>query len=266
MKKVVGALRIIVVLFVAGYVMGTIWESNVAPEVRSPSSASASAASGPQTNIASQVNVTFTSDPTDSEVALNGRVVGRTPLTVAVKAGENHTYTVAAREPNRDYNLYVRYTGSLNVTEDKAISVWLNRTTAEQQAAARARAAEQRAAAQREACKRQLEGYVLIIEDWHWGRTAGGSYVRAEGRVTNNSKQTLRNMQALVEYETSSGQFITSDYSTIELRDLLPGQSSPFSVLTDYNPAMSRASLRFREFYGALVPTISREKITCSTT
>lgn len=98
------------------------------------------------------------------------------------------------------------------------------------------------------------------------GTTRSRSYVEAEGRVTNNTKQTLRNIQALVEYETSTGQFITSDYATIELRDLLPGQSFPISVLTNYNPVMSRARLRFRELFGATIPSISREQLTCSTT
>lgn len=215
---------------------------------------------------APQVNVDFTSDPTDSEVTIDGRVIGRTPLTVAVEAGKSHTYSLRASEPYADYNLYVRYTGTLTATEDTSVSVWLDRTTAQQQAEAKARAVEQRAAAQREACQRQLNAYTIIIESWHWGRTAGGSYVKAEGRVTNNTTKTLRNIQAMVEYETSSGQFITSDFSTIDLRDLLPGQSSPFSVMTSYNPAMHSASLRFREFYGPLIPAGSRERINCSTT
>lgn len=249
------ALLILGVLFVVGYILVTAGDYN-APALRSPTQAR---------NAAPSVQVTFTSDPTDSEVAINDRNVGRTPLTVPVEAGKDHKYTVVAREPYSDYNLYHFYSGTLNVTEDTAIDVWLDRTTAEQQAAAKARAAEQRAAAERERCRRQLGDVVLIIENWGWSRTAGGSYVRAEGRVTNNTSKTLRNMQALVEYETSSGQFITSDYSTIELRDLLPGQSSPFSVLTSYNPAMSQASLRFREFFGPIVPTKSREQITCST-
>ena len=44
------------------------------------------------------------------------------------------TYTVEAREPY-EYNLYKPFTGTLNVTEDDAISVWLERTTAEEQRA-----------------------------------------------------------------------------------------------------------------------------------
>ncbi len=259
MNRFATALLVLGVLFVVGYVIGTQLTSR--PQ---PASAATSTPSARQTSSAPQVNVTFTSDPTDSEVTLGGQSVGRTPLTISIDAGKDYTYSVSAREPYSDYNLYVRYAGVLNATENTSISVWLDRTTAEQQAAAKARAAEQRAAAQREACRKQLEGYALIIESWHWGRTPGGSYVKAEGRVTNNTTQTLRNMQALVEYETSSGQFITSDFSTIDLRDLLPGQSSPFSVMTNYNPAMSRASLRFREFYGSTVPTISRDRAGCA--
>lgn len=154
--------------------------------------------------------------------------------------------------------------------EDMAISVWIDRTTATEQAAQReaaaadrAREAEARARAEQERCRERIAQAAVIIEDWHWGRTAGGAYVEAEGRVTNNSGSTLRNIQALVEYETADGQFITSDYGTIELRDLLPRQSSPFSVLTPYNPAMSRARLRIREFFGSVIPAITRDNASC---
>lgn len=209
------------------------------------------------------IRVEIITDPAGASLSVDGKYYGKTPMALYAWAGQAFNYRVEVEEFGGDYKLYKPFSGSFTPTEPASISVWIERTTAEEQAA-QARAAQQardRAAA--EQCRRRISQAVLIVEDWHWARTRGGGYVEAEGRVTNNTTSILRSMQAMVEYETASGQFITSDCSTIDLRDLLPGQSSPFSVLTDYNPAMARARLRFREFFGATVPTINREDAGC---
>jgi peptidoglycan hydrolase-like protein with peptidoglycan-binding domain len=52
-------------------------------------------------------------------------------------------------------------------------------------------------------------------------------------------------VQALVSWYDANDRFITSSRSYLDLKQLLPGQTSPFSVWADYNPAMKTARLRF---------------------
>lgn len=210
---------------------------------------------------ATQVSVEITSDPTDAQVEMLGQYRGRTPLTLSLDAGRTYSYVVTARETFPDYKLYKPYSGSLTATEPVSISVWIERTSAEEQAAQRRATEAARAVEQAADCRRRLANVSLIIEDWNWTRSYG--YAIAEGRVTNSTNSTLRNIMAVVEYETSSGQFITSDDSLLDYQDLLPGQTTPFQVYTNLNPAMSSASLSFREMFGGRVAAARRADLKC---
>lgn len=76
------------------------------------------------------------------------------------------------------------------------------------------------------------------------------SYVIAEGQVKNLTTSSLDNVMAVITYRTKDDTFITSDSALIEYTPLLAGQTSPFKVITPYNPEMSTASLEFAEFSG----------------
>ena len=80
------------------------------------------------------VDVTIQSDPSNAFVAIENEIVGRTPVTVTVSSGQDSSYRVTASEPY-EYNLYKPFTGTINSTKNEAISVWLERTTAEEQQA-----------------------------------------------------------------------------------------------------------------------------------
>lgn len=213
------------------------------------------------TSNAQQVTVEITSDPPGAKVVVNGQTRGTTPMPLTLDAGRSYTYTVTATEPYADYSLYKPFAGTLNATENATVSVWIERTTADEQAAQRRAAEAARALEQQAACRRRLANVSLIVEDWHWSRSYG--YAIAEGRVTNRTNTTLRNIMAVVEYETSSGQFITSDDSLLDYQDLLPGQTTPFKVYTNLNPAMSSASLSFREMFGGQVGAVKRANLEC---
>lgn len=106
------------------------------------------------TSGASPVNVTITSDPTGARVRVNARAVGTTPVTVQLDAGRNYQYELNAPEPYVDYKLYKPFTGTLTANEDTTISVWIDRTTAQEQATER-QATEEARRAREEAKKAQ---------------------------------------------------------------------------------------------------------------
>lgn len=81
------------------------------------------------------------------------------------------------------------------------------------------------------------------------------SHVRAEGEVKNISDEPLHNVMAVITYETQEGEFITYDHALIEYNPIMPDQTSPFSVISTYNPLMETARLEFRYLSG--------EKILC---
>jgi hypothetical protein len=98
----------------------------------------------------------------------------------------------------------------------------------------------------------------LILEPGnHW--SVSSSYAEYEGQITNNTRTSLRNVEAVVTYYTKDGRFITSDDSLIDFDPLLPGQTSPFSVLTRYNPAMATASVQFKHLLGGTIDFQKRQ-------
>lgn len=93
-----------------------------------------------------KVEVTFTSDPEGALVTVGNSAKGRTPVIVPVLANEAVSYSVVAEEPFEDYTLYKPFGGTLNVSETGGVSVWLERTSAEEQAAQQQAAEEVRQA------------------------------------------------------------------------------------------------------------------------
>lgn len=93
------------------------------------------------------VEVTITSNPTDAKVYLGTNLIGNTPTTITVPAGTPTEYRVTAQEPYAEYKLYKDFRGTINTSDSTTISVWLDRTTAQEQQTARAAyASVQRAA------------------------------------------------------------------------------------------------------------------------
>lgn len=209
------------------------------------------------------VSIAISSDPTDAIVTIDGRVRGRTPATVELEVGKTYQYQLRAVEPYTDYNLFRTFSSSLTPSQDTAISVWIDRTTAEEQALQRKQAEEARKKAEQERCQRQLASVALIIEDSSWYRERYGSYVTAEGRVTNNTAVTINYAKVLIEYYTDNLTFVTSDWSYLELTALLPGQSTPYKIMTRENPAMARASVRFIDRSGSELASQARSKLSC---
>lgn len=148
-------------------------------------------------------------------------------------------YTVTISKPGYDtLTKIVSVTAGSNQSFTYQIKS-LAQITAEKQAA--------ELAAQKEA---NCSGIQLIIEDWHWSQI-GDSFVKAEGRVTNVSGQSLDKVVAKVSFFTKNDEFITSQDALIDYQPVLNGQTSPFSVIATYNPAMRTAQLELAEFWGS---------------
>ena len=92
----------------------------------------------------------------------------------------------------------------------------------------------------------QLE---LVKYTWH---TEYG-YAILEGQVRNISSQALEHVAAVASYYDANGDFITSSDTLIKFNPILPGQTSPFSVMTTENPAMKKARVEFKELMGGTI-------------
>jgi hypothetical protein len=86
------------------------------------------------------VNLAFTSDPAGASLYVDEVYEGVTPITVKVPKNEPLTYRLVAGDSYADYDLYKPFTASLLPTKDDAISVWIERTSLEEQNAQIARA------------------------------------------------------------------------------------------------------------------------------
>ena len=82
-------------------------------------------------------------------------------------------------------------------------------------------------------------------------------YFVTEGEVTNTSPEAIELLQLVVRWSDKAGVFITSQDGYAEYRMLLPGQTSPFKVLTSYNPAMDGYSVRAKTSFGGPIEVTS---------
>ncbi len=97
---------------------------------------------------------------------------------------------------------------------------------------------------------------VLEVQSWGWAQEY--DYAVAEGEVTNISGEPIRSAQAIVSYYDQDGKFVTSDDGMLKFNPILPGQTSPFKVMTTWNPAMKTARLQFKRLFGESLPARTR--------
>lgn len=93
---------------------------------------------------------------------------------------------------------------------------------------------------------------VLELQQWNWHEEHG--YAIAEGAIKNISSESLDNVVAVMLIYDKNGNFIKSDDALIEYRPILPGQTSPFKVMSSFNPEMNKATINFKAFSGGTLP------------
>jgi TPR repeat protein len=106
--------------------------------------------------------------------------------------------------------------------------------------------------------ERRLATARLVLVDWDWGVSDAESFVEAHGQVKNISNDRLTNITAVVTFFTEDGKFITSDEALISYNPILPGQVSPFKLICTRNPAMSSASIDFKQLLGGSIPWVKQ--------
>lgn len=79
-------------------------------------------------------------------------------------------------------------------------------------------------------------------------------YAQFDGQVKNPTPVPLSNVKAIISYYDKHGTFLTSDGALITYNPLLPGQTSPFQVLTPWHPWMAKAALSFTTLWGQPIP------------
>lgn len=206
--------------------------------------------------------ITFTSDPSGATLSIGVRSYGPTPTTVELPVGVESKYTLTPEEPYEDFKLYKPFTGTVTPSAGGAeISVWIDRTTADEQEQQQAAAAAERERVAQERCRQQAANAKLVLENWSWHKSYG--HAIAEGLITNISGAPMDNIQAVVTFYTADGSFISSDTALIDYRPLLAGQSSPLTVYATLNPAMTSARLEFKEFFGGTIRSIERSAMDC---
>lgn len=80
-------------------------------------------------------------------------------------------------------------------------------------------------------------------------------HMTVEGQVKNITDKNLRRVQVVVQWYDKDGNFITSDEALIDYNPILPRQTSPFDVITTYNPQMENYTVNFKEFFGTTINT-----------
>ena len=82
------------------------------------------------------------------------------------------------------------------------------------------------------------------------GSDTGVGFHTVEGQVRNTTDANLENVMAVVSWFTDDDTFITSGEALISYNPILPEQTSPFEVMTQTNPAMSRFRVEFKTLFG----------------
>jgi len=93
-----------------------------------------------------------------------------------------------------------------------------------------------------------LQDAELVLLDWSWHNEYGFAIVN--GQVKNTSERPMHNVEVVASFKTKAGKLVTSDSSLIELNPIMPGQVSPFKVMSTYNPLMETVNIAFHNLLG----------------
>jgi len=76
-----------------------------------------------------------------------------------------------------------------------------------------------------------------------------------EGQVKNTSNIPLRSVAAIASFYDENGVVVASSEALIDCNPILPGQTSPFKVITIWDPAMKKAGVEFKFLMGGTIFT-----------
>ena len=76
------------------------------------------------------------------------------------------------------------------------------------------------------------------------------SHMFVRGEVKNISSRAIKNLMAIGNFRKSDGTLVKSEDTLIDYNPLLPGQTSPYEVITTYNLATKRCNVEFKTMFG----------------
>lgn len=88
----------------------------------------------------------------------------------------------------------------------------------------------------------------LKIKSWRCDIEENYTYVR--GEVKNLTDQKIEHVLAVATYKNKAGELVKSDDALVEFDPLMPGQTSPFEVITRNNPEITNCELNFATMRG----------------
>ena len=74
----------------------------------------------------------------------------------------------------------------------------------------------------------------------------------------NLTDKPIDSLTAVIEFRTADGTFVKSEMGIVEFQPLLPGQTSPWKVMTTHNPAIEKVGLRFKRMFSGAVSARSK--------
>ena len=83
--------------------------------------------------------------------------------------------------------------------------------------------------------------------------SGGGGYATVEGEVENISEAPLAHVAAVATWYDLDGGFIRSDTALIAYNPILPGQRSPYRVISVHKPGMAKYSIVFKSTLGGTI-------------
>lgn len=75
-------------------------------------------------------------------------------------------------------------------------------------------------------------------------------YVFVRGEVKNISTKKLKNVMAVGEFRSASGNLIKTEDALIEYNPIMPGQASPYEAGGTDNPLITNCNLSFKHIFG----------------
>lgn len=79
-------------------------------------------------------------------------------------------------------------------------------------------------------------------------------YFRIVGEVQNVSNEKLSSIRAVITTYDSSDNLVSTEDALIEYNPLMPGQTSPYTVLIRQNPEIKSYKINFIQGFGSTVP------------
>ena len=99
---------------------------------------------------------------------------------------------------------------------------------------------------------------LLDVESWKC--ETEGNHIYLRGEVKNISDSSFTNLMVVATFRSKDKTVVKSQNSLVEEDPLLPGQTSPFKVMTRVDPEISECSLTFKILGGGKIPMLSKGK------